>query len=143
MAIADAMSYSGAQFSTHGMMAVAMGPEHAHFLADKGWTKAQVKQFLFEHFGKTMGELRSMGKGSFEERGPNQHWLVDEPNAKVLEGSDQLPDDHFWQWGRSADDIMLIVAGANNAGISSVIPPIGPVGTKRQMGLIERANPSG
>ncbi|MBV8086597.1 MAG: hypothetical protein JO247_17475 [Chloroflexi bacterium] len=137
MAIADAMSYGGAQFAVHGPMVVAMGPEHAHFLAHEGWSKERVKQFLLEHYGKTMGELRRMGKGGFEERGPNQYWLVDEPNAKVMDGSAELPDEHFWRFGRSLDDILLFVTGANNAGISTVIPPIGAVGGRRNMALIE------
>jgi len=36
--------------------------------------------------------------------------------------------DNFWRSARSANDIMLVVAGANVAGISIVVPPIGGVG---------------
>ena len=65
--IADSMSYAGmitqvteARMS-HGAI-VVMGPEHAGFIAGRGWSKQDVKQYLFERFGKTKAELRRYGK---------------------------------------------------------------------------------
>ncbi|MGH2366528.1 MAG: hypothetical protein ACRDHX_18000 [Chloroflexota bacterium] len=139
MSIADAMSYGGAQYAPHGATVVVMGPEHAQLVAKQGWTKAQTRQFLWEHYGRTMGDLRRMGKGCFEELSSGQFWLADEPNGKLMEGTADLPDDHFWRFGRSVDDVLLLVAGANNAGVSAVIPPIGPVGGRRNMAAVQRA----
>jgi hypothetical protein len=39
-----------------------MGPEHAQIIAKAGWSKWDVKRFLWENFGKTKGELRRFGK---------------------------------------------------------------------------------
>jgi hypothetical protein len=68
-----------------------------------------------------------MGKGSFE-GAAGSFRVVDVPSHPVMEGTENLPDDHFWRFARSVNDIMLVVAGANVAGISTVVPPIGRVG---------------
>lgn len=125
--IAEAMSYGGAQFGPYLPMLVVMGPEHAQLCASQGWSKQQVKDYLLEHYGRTIGELKRMGKGSFE-GAAGSFRVVDVPSHKVMEGTENLPDDHFWRFARSANDIMLVVAGANVAGISTVVPPIGRVG---------------
>ena len=69
-----------------------------------------------------MGELRRFGKGHFEEVNGSFR-AVDTPQGKPMAGTEDLPDDRFWRFGRSVDDILLVVSGANNAGISAVVPP--------------------
>jgi hypothetical protein len=83
---------------------VVMGPEHAQLLAARGWSKQDCKQFLFEHFGKRKSELRAMGK--------------------LHDSFDAEPEDAFIPHGSSAKNVMLVVAGANNAGVSTVCPSI-------------------
>jgi hypothetical protein len=107
--IADSMSYGGVITQVtedrmlHGAV-VVMGPEHAQLLAAKGWSKAQARQFLFEHFGKRKHELRRMGK------------LHADLEAEA--------EDAFVRITSSPDWIMLVVSGANNAGVSTVCPSI-------------------
>jgi hypothetical protein len=105
--LADAMSHAGTitqvteSRMNHGAI-VVLGPEHAQLLARQGWSKAQVKHYLWEHFGKTKAELRRFGKlhRDFE----------DEPEEAFIRSSE------------SVDSIYLIVAGASNAGVSTVCP---------------------
>lgn len=125
--IAEAMAYGGAQFGPYLPMLVVMGPEHAQLCASRGWSKQQVKQYLFEHYGRTIGELKRMGKGYFE-GSDGSFRSVDVPSRRLMAGTDERPDDHFWHFARSVQDIMLVVAGANVAGMSTVVPPIGRVG---------------
>jgi hypothetical protein len=107
--IADSMSYGGMITQVtedrilHGAV-VVMGPEHAQILAARGWSKLDVKQYLFENFGKHKHELRRLGKlhGDFE--------------AEAEEA--------FIRCTSSPDWIMLVVSGANNAGVSTVCPSI-------------------
>jgi hypothetical protein len=107
--IADSMSYGGMITQVtdarmlHGAV-VVMGPEHAQLLAGRGWSKQDVKHYLFEHFGKYKYELRRMGKlhADFEVEA----------------------EDAFIRCTSSPDWIMLVVAGANNAGVSTVCPSI-------------------
>jgi hypothetical protein len=109
MTIADSMSYAGMITQVtdarmgHGCI-VVMGPEHAQLIAARGWSKRDVRQFLFDHFGKTKQELRRYGKLHPE--------LADEP------------EDAFIRSASSLDSVLLIVAGANNAGVSTVCPSI-------------------
>ena len=109
MTIADAMSHGGAITQvtdarmTHGAV-VVMGPEHAHLIAARGWSKQDCKQFLFEHFGKRKAELRRLGK--------------------LHADFDGAAEDAFIRSTVSPEWIMLVVAGANNAGVSTVCPSI-------------------
>ncbi|MDR5709813.1 MAG: hypothetical protein QN172_05360 [Armatimonadota bacterium] len=104
LSIADSMSYAGAYFPWrfgHGSI-VVMGPEHAQLLAQAGWSKRQVREFLWEHFGRRAGELRRLGKGG---------------------GLDpQLPEEAFVRFAPAPEAITLVVAGARNAGVSTVCP---------------------
>jgi hypothetical protein len=107
LTIADSMSYAGMitqiteERILHGAV-VVMGPEHAQIIAKQGWSKQDVKQFLWENFGKSKTELRRFGKV-----------------ARELAG---ITDDAFIHTGGSPDSILLVVSGANNAGVSTVCP---------------------
>jgi hypothetical protein len=109
MTIADTMSYGGAVTQVTEVRndlgaVVIMGPEHAQIIAARGWGKADCKEFLFSHFGKTKAELRRMGK---------LHPAF----------ADQA-EDAFIPHASSANNILLVVAGAANAGVSTVCPSI-------------------
>jgi hypothetical protein len=109
MTIADSMSYGGAVTQVTDTRndlgaVVVMGPEHAQLIAARGWSKQDCRQFLFEHFGKRKRELRSMGKlhASFADQ----------------------DEDAFIPHGSGIKNVMIVVAGANNAGVSTVCPSI-------------------
>jgi hypothetical protein len=107
--IADSMSYGGMITQVtdarmlHGAV-VVMGPEHAQLIAARGWSKQDCKRYLFEHLGKRKHELRRMGKLHAD-----------------FEGE---AEDAFIPATSSPDWIMLVVAGANNGGVSTVCPSI-------------------
>lgn len=108
--IADSMSYSGGLFRrtlnedpSKIMMSastVVMDHEHAQHLARCGWSKQDVKRFLWEHFGRTKRDWQRFGR-------------------RVVSMEDQ-PDDASVRGAESPDDIPLVVAGAANAGVSTV-----------------------
>ena len=115
MTIADTMSYAGGiyeapPYNQNSCCVVLMGPEHANIVASKGWSKADAKQFLWEHWGKTKAQLRSYGK---------------------VIGLENEADDAFIHNGRGPDSILLVVSGAPNAGVSTVLPNFSP-GDDRQ-----------
>ena len=90
----------------HGSV-VVLGPEHARFMGEAGWSKQDVRQFLFDHWGNTARELRLCG-GELRE----------------IKGRD-YPDDTFIGASSDPDTIKVIVAGANNAGESSLLHGLG------------------
>ncbi|MDR7445247.1 MAG: hypothetical protein QN193_11210 [Armatimonadota bacterium] len=104
LSIADSMSYAGAYFPWrfgHGSI-VVMGPEHAQLIAEAGWSKHRVREFLWEHFGRRAGELRRLAKAG---------------------GLDpDLPDEAFVRFAPGPEAITLVIAGARNAGVSTVCP---------------------
>jgi hypothetical protein len=115
LTIADSMSYAGGWQAGRGC-AVVMGPEHAQLLARNGWSKGQAKEFLWEHWGRRRGELRRLGL--YHEMGDG---------TDPLSGTGANPDggdDEFVRFGESPDSMLLVVAGANNAGVSTVIPTV-------------------
>jgi hypothetical protein len=109
MTIADSMSYGGAVTQVTETRndlgaVVVMGPEHAQIIAGRGWTRSDCISFLFHHFGKTKAELRKIGK--------------------LHPSFDDQPEDAFIPHASSANNILLVVAGAANAGVSTILPSI-------------------
>ena len=107
--IADSMSYGGMITQVtdarmlHGAI-VLMGPEHANLIASRGWSKQDVKQFLWERFGKRKSDLRRMGK--------------------LHPDLEREAEDAFIRNTSGPEWIMVVVSGANNAGVSTVCPSI-------------------
>lgn len=106
LTIADTMSRLGAQMTSLGspLRVVVMGPEHAHTIAGRGWSKQDVKRFLAEHCRRPLSDLAQIGMTRVPEE-----WTT------VVDGVPYL------QACRGPEDVLLIVAGARNSGISSVI----------------------
>jgi hypothetical protein len=118
LTIADSMSYAGAWQAGRGYT-VVMGPEHAQLLARHGWSKRQAREFLWQHWGRRRGDLRRLGLYRQMEDGtdPLSGTGVDHDGG----------DDEFLRFGDSPDSVLLVVAGANNAGVSTVIPMVRPL----------------
>ncbi len=85
---------------------VVMGPEHAGHIARAGFGKTDVIDFLYRHWGCSAGELRQCGGD--------------------LDTISAVPDDAFIPAAAVADSIKVVVAGANNAGESTLLLGYGP-----------------
>jgi hypothetical protein len=102
--IADSMSYAGAiyeapPYNRNNACAVVMCPEHAGIVASGGWSKQAVREYLYEHWGRTIADLKRFQK------------TIDLDNE---------PDDAFIHTSQGPEYVNLIVAGASNAGVSTV-----------------------
>ena len=118
LTIADSMSYAGSYQAGRGYT-VVMGPEHAQLLASHGWSKQDAKRFLWEHWGRRKSELRHLGLLHEEEAGADP---IAATSADISGG-----DESFVRFGESPDSILLVVAGARNAGVSTVVPTVRPL----------------
>ncbi len=107
LTIADTMSHLGS-INSHAQTAVIMGPEHAHLLARQGWSKAEVKSFLHQHARRSLPDLQKVSKA-----------------YRGVGGAGVAGRDGYVHQGQAPEDILLVVAGANNAGISTVLHPWG------------------
>jgi hypothetical protein len=126
LTIADAMSYAGAAGCRAAT--VLMGPEHAALCARAGWDRASVRRFLFEHWGRPRADLERFGLA--EGDGLASHApAVAAAKAASSPPSSAYPSTagDFVRFGDSPEAIFLVVAGAANAGVSTVIPAHRPM----------------
>jgi hypothetical protein len=124
LTIADSMSYAGAWQAGRGYT-VVMGPEHAHLLARQGWSKSAARRFIWEHWGRRRGDLRRLGLYRAEGDGTDPLAGTGEPAGG--------PDDEFLRFGDSPESVLLVVAGAGNAGVSTVVPTVRPMFHSKQI----------
>jgi hypothetical protein len=105
---------------------LVLGPEHARVFDRAGWRKSDVRQFVYEHAGRTREELAAVGKDAIS-RSTRWRLPADHPEA--------VPDRHSEeQWKgpvrvlNSPEALLVVVAGADNAGVSAVAETFGPRG---------------
>jgi hypothetical protein len=123
--IAGTLARTGALVHETISGCLVLGPEHAALFDRAGWTKADVREFVYEHAVNTRAELAAVGKEAVSR---TTRW--------------RLPADHPEATGDSAgeagiepvpvlnspDAVLVAVAGARNAGVSAVIETFGPRG---------------
>lgn len=103
---ADTISRSGPWIFKHSSVGIVMNPDHARVLAEAGYSKQDVREWLVQHSGKTEGHLKSVGKGL---------------SSKLPDGP--FDDDHFHRvFAESSPRALpIVVAGSPNAAISMVV----------------------
>jgi hypothetical protein len=125
--IADTISRTGSMGSLSARrfkrVGVVFGPEHAQLLARNGFTKQAVKEYLAEHTGRPAWMLRQAGRGAAT--------MVDDVKTagSVLHGAraddGSVGDDEPIRMLRAPEDILVVVAGAANAGVTTVVNTLG------------------
>ena len=102
-----------------------LGPEHAHLFHGAGWSKADVRQFVFEHAVNSRARLAEVGKDAISKetrwRLPAGHPAAI-PDDAAQHGQDVVPVLN------SPEALLVTVAGAHNAGVSAVAETFGPRG---------------
>lgn len=100
LTIADTMATLGS-FSD-GQSVVVLAPEHLIPLRREGWSKQDVRNFLFAHATRSLAELKRVGK-----------------EAGTVEPGDE---ERRVPRGVAPEDIYIIVGGGNVGGHSAFIP---------------------
>ena len=125
--MANSISRTGVLYTETTSCIVVVSPEHAQLLANQGFSKDDVKSFLAEHAACTRGELERAGKTGVS-RG--MRWLVPADHPDALPG--EHPSFEKGPGGEevhrvlaSPDDVVVVVAGAANAGVSTVVDLMG------------------
>jgi hypothetical protein len=78
---------------------VVLGPEHARMVAELGWSKRDVKAYLFEHARIPLGKMRTGGGIGARYGNGWPKWLETEDDAALSPVASKL------------EDLILIVAG--------------------------------
>lgn len=108
---ADTIGRSGAWIFKHAMVGVVLCPEHAQRLADAGFSRRDVAEWLAEHSGRTTAQLAAAGKDDVVEGNGVRH-----PGVGV--GGSTF---HPTLPPSGAERILIAVAGSRSAGISMVV----------------------
>ncbi|HUZ23757.1 MAG TPA: hypothetical protein VMV07_08325 [Streptosporangiaceae bacterium] len=122
--IADSISRTGALIHETTSVLVVLSPEHASIFGEAGWSKDDLRQSIFGHAVHTRAELAAVGKDAISRhtrwRLPAGHPDAMPDEASTGENPDLVPV------LKSPAAVHLMVAGANNAGVSAVIEIFGP-----------------
>jgi hypothetical protein len=131
--IAGTISRTGALIHETISAAVVLNPEHARLFSRAGWSKDDIKQFLYDHAACSRAELAAAGKEAVSSR---TRWRLpaDHPDALPLEGGDGPV-----RVLNSPGAVLVVVAGAGNAGVSAVVETFGPRGGPPPMTRIDSA----
>lgn len=99
-------------FPLFGDTVLVLSPEHAQAIAADGWSRKDVRQFLYETVKKSLDELKP-GKDSGEGFGANL--------LRGAENSGFLVDGYVRKF-RSPESILVVVAGGTAGRFSVAIP---------------------
>jgi hypothetical protein len=91
---------------------LVLGPEHAHTIAADGWSRKDVRQFLYENVKRAIDDLKPGDKGG---EGFGASLL------KASENSGFVVDGHVRKF-RSPDSILVVVSGGTAGRFSVTIP---------------------
>jgi hypothetical protein len=126
--IGDSIARTGTVLRLQKRVGVVIGPEHAQLLASQGMSKRDVKEYLVENSFRRVDDLRRAGKDgemkipkAADSSTGSMHGMA-EPTGRA-EG-DPGGDERF-RVLHSPDDVLVVVAGAPNAGVSAVAQPLG------------------
>jgi hypothetical protein len=101
---------------------VVLNPEHARLLDRHGWCKNDARAAIAEHGWRTYRDLAKAGKEAFAS-GTGWRLPAGHPDAQPQEPPGD-PDTPVQLIDRP-DAVQIVVAGAPNAGVSSIVETFG------------------
>ncbi len=115
----DTIRRTGALIHEYTSSLLVLVPEHAEVFAKAGWSKDDLRNFIFEHATRDRAELAAVGKDALSHR---TRWRLSSGHP------DSMPDTAS---GTDTPDtvrvlshptsVQIVVAGADNAGVSAIV----------------------
>jgi hypothetical protein len=121
--LADSLCRTGALVRARASGYVVLNPEHARLLDKAGWSKQDLRQAIVERGSRTYRQLAAAGKEAVA-GGTGWRLPADHPDA-IPQTPPEDPDSPV-QLILSPDAVHIVVAGAPNAGVSSIVETFGP-----------------
>jgi hypothetical protein len=120
--IAGTISRTGALIHETISAAVVLSPEHARLFFAAGWSKDDIRSFLYSHAVVSWSKLAAAGKEAVSSR---TRWRLpsDHPDALPVAASGGTV-----RVLNSPGAVLVVVAGAGNSGVSAVVETFGPRG---------------
>jgi hypothetical protein len=123
---ANSVARTGVLYSEKSSCLIVVSPEHAQLLASHGWSKKDVREYVAANAVCTREALERAGKTGISR---DMHWLVPSDHPDALPGEEpqfeRRDGTEVHPVLSSPDDVVLVVAGAANAGVSTVIDLMG------------------
>lgn len=120
--LADCMATMGSyNMYRGGEVIIVMSPTHAHILAGQGWSKDDARYYLWEKARRPLGTLRRGGSYNF---GGVLNW------PRWVDADD---DGYLVPVAHRPQDIMIVVAGGEVGGYSSIVFCLGLRSTTRRV----------
>lgn len=116
--------------------ALVLGPEHAHLFASAGWSKADVRQFVFDHAVNTRAHLAEVGKDAVSRQ---TRWRLPAGHPDAVPDTASGSGDGDVPVLNSPEALLVAVAGARNAGVSAVVETFGPRGGSPAIARVQPA----
>ncbi len=124
--LAGTISRTGALIHETISALVVLGPEHAHVFGEAGWSKPDLQRYIYHHAVRSRAELAAVGKDAISR---HTRWRLPaghpDATADQAAGSDEPGRVRVLN---SPAAVLVMVAGARNAGVSAVIETFGPRG---------------
>lgn len=115
----DSIRRTGALIHEYTSALLVLVPEHAQLFADAGWSKDDLRRFIFEHARRDRSELAAVGKDALSHK---SHWRLpaDHPDA-MPDTASATPTPNDVPLLSYPTSVQIMVAGANNAGVSAIV----------------------
>jgi hypothetical protein len=137
--IANTVARTGALVHETISACVVLGPEHAGVFAKAGWRKADISQFLYDNAVVSRDVLASVGKDGVSQR---TRWRLPAGHPDAIPDTASTTDQpDRVRVLNSPGAVFVVVAGANNAGVSAVIETFGPRGGSPAIVTVEDTRP--
>jgi hypothetical protein len=118
---ADTIRRTGALIHEYTNALLVLTPEHAQLLADAGWSKDDLRSFVYDHAVRMRAELAASGKDALSH---HSRWRLPGSHPDAIPGAEGADSDivHLLT---EPGSVQIVVAGANNAGVSAVVEIFG------------------
>jgi hypothetical protein len=120
---ADTIRRTGALIHEYSNALLVLTPEHARVFAGAGWTKDDLRAAVYENAVRTRLDLAAVGKDALSR---HTRWRLpaDHPDA-TPDTASTGPDPARVRVMSGPGSVQIVVAGANNAGVSAVVEIFG------------------
>lgn len=121
--LTDTIRRTGALIHEYTNALLVLTPEHAHVFAEAGWSKDDLRNYIFRHAVHAREALAAVGKDAVSH---HTRWRLasDHPDAMGDTAGGSDTPDRVPVLTRP-ESVQVMVGGANNAGVSAVVEIFG------------------
>jgi hypothetical protein len=115
----NTISRSGALIHEYTSTLLVLVPEHAALFANAGWSKDDLRDFIFDNATRPRAELAAVGKDALSTKSrwrlPSDHPDSTPDTASTTDSPDTI------RVLSHPSSVQIVVAGADNAGVSAIV----------------------